>query len=179
MSRLSRNPIPVPDGVEANVAADGSFTAKGPLGELALAGSVDLKIERSDDGVRVARVRDTKHARSMEGTYVRRIANLMAGVSGGFERVLDLVGVGYRAQAKGSELQLTLGFSHPVVKRMPPGVTVASSTPTEIVIKGADLAAVGQVAAEIRALRPPEPYKGKGVRNRGETVVIKEAKKTK
>ena len=179
MSRLARSSIPVPAGVEVAIAADGAITARGPLGELSLDGSVDLKIERLESAIKVTRVRDSKHARSIEGTYVRRIANLMTGVSQGFERVLELVGVGYRAQVAGDGLQLALGYSNPIKRKIPAGLKVTAASPTEIVIKGTDKAAVGQLAAELRALRPPEPYKGKGVRHRGETVVMKEAKKTK
>ena len=179
MSRLARNSIPVPAGVEVAIADDGAITAKGALGELSLAGSSDVKVERAQDGIKVARTRDSKHARSLEGTYVRRIENLMIGVSQGFERVLELVGVGYRAQVTGDGLQLALGYSNPIQRKIPAGLKVTAATPTEIVIKGADKAAVGQLAAELRALRPPEPYKGKGVRHRGETVIMKEAKKSK
>ena len=179
MSRLARSIIPVPAGIEIAIAADGAITAKGPLGELSLPGSPDLKVERSDDGIKVSRVRESKHARSLEGTYARRIANLMIGVSQGFERVLELVGVGYRAQMIGDRLQLALGYSNPIQREIPAELKVAVASPTEIVIKGTDKAAVGQLAAELRALRPPEPYKGKGVRHRNEKVIMKEAKKSK
>lgn len=177
MSRLSRKTLPIPAGVTVSFATDGSVTTKGPLGELTLPGSVDIKVEQNEEGVVVKRLRDTKHARSLEGTYVRRILNLMHGVASGFEYILDLVGVGYRAQVQGEKLQLQLGFSHPIVKQMPKGVNVTTPTQTEIVFKGVDKVVVGQIASEIRALCPPEPYKGKGVRYRGEVVVMKEAKK--
>lgn len=179
MSRLSRKPVPVPPGVKVTIADDGTVTARGPEGELRMPFAKDIKVESGNGGLLVKRLCDSKRARCMEGTCVRNLENLVTGVSSGFKYVLDLVGVGYRAQAQaqGNAVQLQLGFSHQSRKLMPAGVTVATPSPTEIVLSGADKAAVGQMAAEIRALRPPEPYKGKGVRRRGERVRIREAKK--
>ena len=178
MSRLTRNPLPIPAGVKVTIATDGSITVGGPLGKLVLAGCPEIKIERTNnDALRVSRLSTSRHARCLEGTYARRIANMLVGVSAGFEYVLELVGVGYRAQIQNNQLTLQLGYSHQLHKNMPEDVSATVPTPTEIILKGADKAKVGQLAAEIRSLRPPEAYKGKGVRHRGEQVIIKEAKK--
>ncbi len=176
MSRVARIPVPLIKGVDAQMAA-GQITVKGPQGTLkhALTGLVTVTIE--DGKVRFAAANDSREAKAMSGTMRALVAGMVQGVSKGFERRLNLVGVGYRAQAQGDKISLSLGFSHPVEHRMPAGIKVETPTPTEIVIKGADKQRVGQVAAEIRAYRPPEPYKGKGVRYADEIVVLKETKK--
>jgi len=176
MSRVARMPIPVPNGTEIQIA-DGAITAKGPLGTLRQAINPLVTIVREGTELQVAAVGESREARAMSGTYRALVANMIHGVSKGFERKLTLVGVGYRAQAQGASLNLSLGFSHPVVHSMPEGVVCTTPTQTEILIKGADKQRVGQVAAEVRAYKPPEPYKGKGVRYADEVVVIKETKK--
>ena len=176
MSRVAKNPVQLPAGVDLSVV-DGVVTVKGPLGQLSqqLGGAVE--VERDGSAV-VCKARDGQaHARAMSGTATALINNMVIGVSKGFERKLNLVGVGYRAQAQGDKLNLSLGFSHPVVHQMPKGVTCETPTQTEILIKGIDKQQVGQVAAEVRAYRQPEPYKGKGVRYSDEVVVLKETKK--
>ncbi|UXY16570.1 50S ribosomal protein L6 [Chitiniphilus purpureus] len=176
MSRVAKNPVAIPAGVDVKVA-DGQITVKGPNGTLsqALGSNVEVKIE---NGAVVFAARDGgKPARAMSGTLRALVNNMVDGVSKGFERKLNLVGVGYRAQAQGDSLNLTLGFSHPVVHKMPAGVKVETPTQTEIVLKAADKQLLGQVAAEIRSYRAPEPYKGKGVRYSDEVVVLKETKK--
>ncbi len=176
MSRIAKYPIPVPKGVEVNIAA-GQISVKGPLGTMARAMDPNVGIERTGDQLLCKALGNSRQANAMSGTMRALVANMVAGVSKGFERRLALVGVGYRAQAQGDKLNLTLGFSHPVVRQMPKGVKVATPTQTEIVISGIDKQLVGQVAAEVRAVRAPEPYKGKGVRYAAETVVLKETKK--
>jgi len=175
MSRVAKAPITIPSGVEIRVT-DGTVYVKGKNGELSLVLPVgtDLKIE---DGVATAQTTGRQPNLAMAGTVRAIVANLVTGVTDGFERKLELVGVGYRAQAQGKVLNLALGFSHPVNYTMPEGVTVETPTQTEVVLKGADKQAVGQAAANIRAFRPPEPYKGKGVRYSDERVIRKEAKK--
>jgi large subunit ribosomal protein L6 len=174
MSRIGKHPIPLPAKVEVTLAA-GAIIVKGPLGTLTREFGPELSIER--DGATLVCKAANEAAKPMHGTLRALVANMVKGVTDGFERKLTLVGVGYRAQAAGDKLNLSLGFSHPVVHRMPLGVKVETPVQTEIVVKGIDKQAVGQVAAEIRAYRPPEPYKGKGVRYTGERVVIKETKK--
>jgi large subunit ribosomal protein L6 len=174
MSRIGKHPIPLPAKVEITLAA-GAITVKGPLGTLTREFGPELSIEK--DGDTLVCKAATAAANAMHGTLRALVANMVKGVTDGFERKLTLVGVGYRAQAAGDKVNLSLGFSHPVVHRMPLGVKVETPVQTEIVVKGIDKQAVGQVAAEIRAYRPPEPYKGKGVRYTGERVVIKETKK--
>src|SRR5262245_17372446 len=176
MSRVARNPVVLPTGVEATLA-EGELAVKGPLGMLKQRLSPAVKVERVENRLEFAAVGETTQARAMSGTMRALVANMVLGVSKGFERRLNLVGVGYRAQAQGDKLNLTLGFSHPVVHPMPKGVKVETPTQTEIVIKGLDKQLVGQVAAEVRAYRSPEPYKGKGVRYSDERVVLKETKK--
>jgi large subunit ribosomal protein L6 len=163
-------------GVEAQLGGD-QITVKGPQGTLkqAVTGLVTIRI--ADGKIEFAAADESREAKAMSGTMRALVAGMVEGVSKGFERRLNLVGVGYRAQAQGDKVNLSLGFSHPVEHRMPAGVKVETPTQTEIVIKGADKQRVGQVAAEIRAYRPPEPYKGKGVRYSDETVVLKETKK--
>lgn len=155
----------------------GEVSVKGPLGTLKQALSTDVTVHREGSQLQCTAAKDSMQANAMSGTIRALLANMVAGVSKGYERKLTLVGVGYRAQAAGDTLNLTLGFSHPVAYKMPAGVTVATPTQTDIVLKGADKQQVGQVAAEIRAFRSPEPYKGKGVRYADEVVILKETKK--
>ena len=176
MSRVAKMPVAVPAGIDVQIA-DGAITVKGPLGTLKQAINPLVAITRDDGVLRIAAVGESREANAMSGTFRALVANMVAGVGKGFEKKLTLVGVGYRAQAQGTALNLSLGFSHPVVHTMPEGVTVQTPTQTEIVIKGADKQKVGQVAAEVRGYKPPEPYKGKGVRYADEVVVIKETKK--
>ena len=176
MSRVAKNPVTVPAGVEVNFGTD-ALTIKGKNGALSLPLTGAVKVELNDGQLTFAAADDSKHAVAMSGTVRALVANMVKGVSEGFEKKLQLIGVGYRAQAQGKTLNLSLGFSHPVVYKMPEGVSVATPSQTEIVLTGADKQAVGQAAAEIRGYRPPEPYKGKGVRYVGEQVVMKEAKK--
>ena len=176
MSRVAKNPVTVPAGVEVNFGTD-ALTVKGKNGALSLPLTGAVKVELNDGQLTFAAADDSKHAVAMSGTVRALVANMVKGVSEGFEKKLQLIGVGYRAQAQGKTLNLSLGFSHPVVYEMPEGVSVATPSQTEIVLTGADKQSVGQAAAEIRGYRPPEPYKGKGVRYVGEQVVMKEAKK--
>jgi len=176
MSRIAKYPVPLPKGVEVTLAAD-NISVKGPLGTIARAADPNVAVEKSGDQIVFKALGDSHHANAMSGTMRALLANMVAGVTKGFEKKLALVGVGYRAQAQGDKLNLTLGFSHPVVHQMPKGIKVATPTQTEIVISGIDKQLVGQVAAEVRAHRPPEPYKGKGVRYVDETIVLKETKK--
>lgn len=176
MSRIAKNPVILPSGVEITVSAK-EITVKGPLGSLSQAISSDITVVREGDHLQCAAANDSMQANAMSGTMRALLANMVKGVSQGFERKLTLVGVGYRAQAKGDVLSLSLGFSHPVDHKMPAGVKVETPTQTEILIKGIDKQQVGQVAADVRAYRKPEPYKGKGVRYSDEVVVIKETKK--
>lgn len=176
MSRVARMPVVVPAGVEVQIAG-GSITAKGPLGVLNQAIHPLVLITREGAEVRFAAADESRQAGALSGTFRALVANMVNGVSKGFEKKLTLVGVGYRAQAAGSTLNLSLGFSHPVSHTMPEGVSVTTPSQTEILIKGSDRQKVGQVAAEVRAYRPPEPYKGKGVRYLGEKVRRKEGKK--
>ncbi len=174
MSRVAKMPIALPKGVEFS-AKGGSFAVTGPKGTLSVAqpSGVSVSIEGSTVSVQP----DSLAHDAMAGTIRALIANCVKGVATGYERKLELVGVGYRAAMQGKDLNLTLGFSHPVLFKVPTGVSVETPTQTEILIKGADKQAVGQVAAKIRAFRPPEPYKGKGVRYSGEKITLKEAKK--
>ena len=174
MSRIGNQPIPLPPKVEVTLAP-GSITVKGPLGSLTRTFGSALTIERSGDTL-VCKAEGAE-ARPMHGTLRALVANMVKGVSVGYEKKLTLVGVGFRAQAAGDKVNLSLGFSHPVVHPMPKGIKVDTPAQTEIIVKGIDKQQVGQVAAEIRAYRPPEPYKGKGVRYVNEYVKIKETKK--
>lgn len=176
MSRIAKYPIPVPKGVEVTIA-QGQISVKGPLGTIARPLDPNVGIEKDGETLKCKALGNSNHANAMSGTMRALVANMVTGVTKGFEKKLALVGVGYRAQAAGDKLNLSLGFSHPVVQQMPKGVKVATPTQTEIVITGIDRQLVGQVAAEIRDVKPPEPYKGKGVRYVGETVIIKETKK--
>jgi large subunit ribosomal protein L6 len=169
-------PIAVPKGVDVAITED-QITVKGANGTLVRQAN-NLVTIKSDAGVlQVAPANDSAEADAMSGTMRALLNNMINGVSKGFEKKLTLVGVGFRAQAQGQKLNLQIGFSHPVVKDMPVGISVATATPTEILIKGADRQVVGQIAAEVRAIRPPEPYKGKGIRYADERVVLKETKK--
>jgi large subunit ribosomal protein L6 len=174
MSRIGNNPVPVPPKVEVTLAA-GEISVKGPLGTLTRQYGPSVSVERSGETLVFKAAGDEDGA--MQGTLRALVANMVKGVTQGFEKRLTLVGVGYRAQATGERINLSLGFSHPVVHAMPKGVKVETPQQTEIVVKGIDKQQVGQVAAEIRAYRPPEPYKGKGVRYADERVKIKETKK--
>jgi large subunit ribosomal protein L6 len=174
MSRIGNNPVKLPEKVEVTLGA-GEITVKGPLGSLSRRFGDTVTIERQGDSLVFKAAND--EARAMQGTLRALVAGMVQGVTAGFEKRLTLVGVGYRAQASGDKLNLSLGFSHPVVHTMPKGVTAQTPQQTEIVVKGIDKQAVGQVAAEIRAYRPPEPYKGKGVRYTGEQITLKETKK--
>ncbi len=176
MSRVAKNPVVVPKNVEVSLAA-GNISVKGPLGTLSQSYPDYVSVESDGDNLLCKAANDSAQSHAMSGTLRALVANMVKGVSSGFEKKLTLVGVGYRAQAAGDVLNLTLGFSHPVAYKMPEGVKVETPTQTEIVIKGADKQKVGQVAAEIRAYRSPEPYKGKGVRYADEVVILKETKK--
>jgi large subunit ribosomal protein L6 len=176
MSRIAKYPVTLPKGVEATLAAE-ALSIKGPLGTLSQRLRADVRIEKDGDKLVFKALDDSDEANAMSGTLRALAANMVLGVTKGFEKRLTLVGVGYRAQAQGDKLNLTLGFSHPVVHPMPKGVKVETPTQTEIVLKGLDKQLVGQVAAEVRAYRAPEPYKGKGVRYSDERVVLKETKK--
>lgn len=175
MSRVANTPVPIPDGVDVRVEA-GTVLVKGKKGELSFRLPTGTDVEINEG---VARAKATGRVRNlaMAGTVRALLANQVQGVSDGVERKLELVGVGYRAQAQGSKLNLSLGFSHPVEYQLPEGVSAETPSQTEIVLKGIDHQAVGQAAAKIRGFRPPEPYKGKGVRYAGERVLRKEAKK--
>jgi len=176
VSRIAKYPVTLPKGVEATLAAE-ALSIKGPLGTLSQRLRSDVKIDKDGDKLLFKALDDSDEANAMSGTLRALAANMVLGVTKGFEKRLTLVGVGYRAQAQGDKLNLTLGFSHPVVHPMPKGVKVETPSQTEIVIKGLDKQLVGQVAAEVRAYRSPEPYKGKGVRYASERVVLKETKK--
>ena len=176
MSRVAKNPVVLPQGVDATVSA-GEVSIKGPLGSLKFSVHPSVSVERDGDKLQCSAKAGGVNGKALSGTARALLANMVAGVSKGFERKLTLVGVGYRAQAQGDKLNLTLGFSHPVVHQMPAGIKVETPTQTEILIKGIDKQVVGQVAAEVRAYRSPEPYKGKGVRYADEVVVLKETKK--
>lgn len=176
MYRVAKNPVLVPSGVEVALG-EYEISVKGPLGTLKQALSGDVSVVRDGDSLLCKAQNDTKKTNAMSGTIRSLLANMVQGVSKGFERKLNLVGVGYRAQAAGDTLNLTLGFSHPVSYKLPAGVKVETPTQTEVVLKGVNKQQVGQVASEIRAFREPEPYKGKGVRYSDEVVIRKETKK--
>ncbi len=176
MSRVGKKPVDLPKGVEVAIVG-GVVKVKGPKGELSQAINPQVEIKVADGKAQVGALSEARTARVVSGTMRALLANMVTGVTRGFERKLELVGVGYRAQAQGRKLNLTLGFSHPVAYPVPEGITVETPSQTEIIVKGLDRQRVGQVAAEIRRYRSPEPYKGKGVRFSGEKVVLKEAKK--
>jgi large subunit ribosomal protein L6 len=176
MSRVGKMPLAIPQGVDVALSGE-QISVKGALGTLVRPVNALVTVKNEGGKLMFAPANESVEADAMSGTYRALVANMVNGVSKGFEKKLTLVGVGFRAQAAGSKLNLQIGFSHPVGKDMPDGITVACPTQTEIVIKGADRQAVGQVAAEVRAIRPPEPYKGKGIRYADEKVTIKETKK--
>ena len=176
MSRVAKVPVAVPAGIDVQIA-DGTITVKGPLGTLKQPLSEQVTLEKIENRLQFKVANESHAANALSGTMRALVANMVQGVTKGYERKLMLVGVGYRAQAQGDKLNLTLGFSHPVVHQMPNGIKVETPTQTEILIKGIDKQVVGQVAADIRAYRRPEPYKGKGVRYSDETVILKETKK--
>ena len=176
MSRVGKMPVSVPAGVDVAIKQD-QINVKGALGALALAQNVLVTITQDAGKLSFAPANDSREANAMSGTMRQLVNNMVVGVTKGFEKKLSLVGVGYKAAAAGTKLNLTVGYSHPVDFVMPAGITVATPTPTEIVIKGSDRQRVGQIAAEVRAVRPPEPYKGKGIRYADEKITIKETKK--
>ena len=176
MSRIGKMPVTIPAGVDVTMNEQ-SLSVKGSGGVLSLAQNVLVKISTEAGKLSFVAVNTSREADAMAGTLRQLVNNMVIGVTKGFEKKLTLIGVGYKAQAQGNKLNLTVGYSHPVNKDMPSGITVATPTPTEVIIKGADRRRVGQVAAEIRAIRPPEPYKGKGIRYSDEKVAIKETKK--
>jgi len=176
MSRIGKAPIVLPEKVEVAITPE-QISVKGPLGSLTQRLSPEVEVEKVENRIQFKAAGNSRQANAMSGTLRALVANMVTGVTKGFEKRLTLVGVGYRAQAQGEKLNLTLGFSHPVSHSMPKGVKVETPTQTEVVLKGMDRQQVGQVAAEVRAYRSPEPYKGKGVRYANEQVVIKETKK--
>lgn len=176
MSRVGKMPIPLPQGAEATIGAE-QITVKGPLGTLSQALNGLVKVRNENGTLMFEPANETREANAMSGTLRALVNNMVNGVTKGFEKKLSLVGVGFRAQAQGDKLNLSLGFSHPVVHQMPVGVKCATPSQTEIVISGVDKQKVGQTAAEVRAYRSPEPYKGKGVRYVDEVVTLKETKK--
>ncbi len=176
MSRIAKEPIELPQGVEFEQAGN-VVTLKGGNGSLSLELNNEVELTKNENVLQIAPRSGSRFSTAVAGTMRALLANMVTGVTNGFERKLQLVGVGYRAQVQGKKLNLTLGFSHPVVHDVPEDVTVEAPSQTEIVVKGADKQKVGQVAAEIRSHRPPEPYKGKGIRYSDERVIMKEAKK--
>ena len=176
MSRISKNPVIIPDGVDVDVS-ENEVSIKGPLGTLSQKLTAGIALEINNNVLQVKTNDDSKFTNAMSGTIRALIHNMVQGVANGFEKKLLLVGVGYRAQAKGDSLNLMLGLSHPVVHKMPSGIKVETPAQTEVVIKGINKQQVGQVAAEIRSYRKPEPYKGKGIRYSDEVIILKEAKK--
>ncbi len=176
MSRIAKEPVELPKGVEFSLSGT-TVTLKGSKGSLSLDLNSEVELVQGDDNLTVKSRSGSRFAVAISGTTRALLANMVQGVTEGFEKKLELVGVGYRAQAQGNKLNLTLGFSHPVEYQVPEGVSVETPSQTEVVVKGIDKQKVGQVAAEIRHFRPPEPYKGKGVRYAGERIVMKEAKK--
>lgn len=176
MSRVAKNPVALVSGVQANLKGN-VLTVKGPKGSLHLECHSEVEVDMDNGEVRVAPRSGSRFSSAMAGTTRSLINNMVTGVTAGFERRLTLVGVGYRARAQGQQLEMNLGFSHPIQYRVPEDVTVQTPSQTEIVVQGIDRQRVGQVAAELRRFRPPEPYKGKGVRYADERVVLKEAKK--
>jgi len=177
MSRIANSPITIPSGVDVNIVGS-MVTVKGNKGELSHNVHPMVKVEQEDNILKTTVNNDSKSANALSGTTRALIQNLVTGVSEGFERKLDIVGVGYRAAVSGKVLNLTLGFSHPVAFDIPEGISIETPSQTEIIIKGSDKQQVGQVAANIRRYRPPEPYKGKGVRYSDERIIRKEAKKS-
>ncbi len=176
MSRVANNPVAIPEKVEVKINPD-AIVIKGPLGEMTQALKGEVEIKQEDNQITFVAANSNKHSKAMSGTLRALVANMVQGVSQGFSKKLTLVGVGYKAAAKGKVLNLDLGYSHPIDHELPEGITAKTPSQTEVEITGVDKQVVGQVAAQIRAYRSPEPYKGKGVRYSDETVVIKETKK--
>ncbi|QHI99215.1 50S ribosomal protein L6 [Xylophilus rhododendri] len=176
MSRVGKMPVAIPQGVDVAIKDD-QINVKGTGGSLSLTQHALVKVVNKDGKLSFTPADESREANAMSGTLRQLVNNMVVGVSKGFEKKLSLVGVGYKASASGTKLNLQVGYSHPVNVEMPAGITVATPTPTEVVIKGADRQRVGQIAAEIRAIRPPEPYKGKGIRYSDEKITIKETKK--
>jgi len=176
MSRIAKNPVEIPGGVELSIK-NGELAAKGPKGSLTVALHDDVEIKQEDNVLTFAPRDNRKSSMAITGTMRSVVNNIVTGVSTGFEKKLQLVGVGYRAQAQGKKLSLSLGFSHPIEYALPEGIEAETPSATEIVVRGCDKQVVGQVCAEIRAFRPPEPYKGKGVKYADEQIIRKEAKK--
>jgi large subunit ribosomal protein L6 len=176
MSRIGRQPIELPSGVSVSISP-GRVMVNGPLGELSQEVPPRMKVEQQDGSVVVSRPTDRGDDRALHGLTRSLIANMVQGVTGGFEKRLEIQGVGYRASLRGTDLELNVGFSHSVVLKAPPGITFDVPTPTEVIVKGIDKQQVGQTAAEVRKVRPPEPYKGKGIRYEGEYVRRKVGKR--
>ena len=176
MSRVGKMPVSVPAGVDVSIKQD-QINVKGTLGALALTQNALVTVTHDAGKLSFVPANDSREANAMSGTMRQLVNNMVVGVTKGFEKKLNLVGVGFKAAAQGAKLNLAVGYSHPVDFVMPAGITVATPTPTEIVIKGSDRQRVGQIAAEVRAVRPPEPYKGKGIRYADEKITIKETKK--
>lgn len=176
MSRIANSPIDLPKGVEVNIAK-GSVSVKGSNGSLQLDMNTDVEVVSEDNQLKISVKNNSKNSVALAGTYRALVNNMVVGVSQGFEKKLTLIGVGYRAKAQGKTVNLVVGYSHPIDYKLPEGISAETPSQTEIIIKGADKQAVGQVAAEIREFRPPEPYKGKGIRYSDEHVYRKEAKK--
>ena len=176
MSRVGKMPVAIPAGVDVSIKDD-QINVKGTGGTLALTRNALVNVTNNDGKLSFVPANDSREANAMSGTLRQLVNNMVVGVTKGFEKKLNLVGVGYKAAAQGTKLNLQVGYSHPVNIEMPQGITVTTPTATEVVIKGADRQRVGQIAAEIRAVRPPEPYKGKGIRYSDEKIVIKETKK--
>ncbi len=176
MSRIGRKPITLPDNVKVSVDNTNKVIVEGPKGRLELQVSPRIKITVEDNQVKVERSTDLKMDRALHGLYRSLINNMVIGVTSGYRKELEMVGVGYKAQAKGSELVLEVGFSHPIKYQIPEGISVQTPKPTQIVVEGIDKQKVGQVAAEIRKIRPPEPYKGKGIKYVGERIRRKAGK---
>jgi large subunit ribosomal protein L6 len=176
MSRVGKMPVSLPKGVDIAFKED-QISVKGALGALALTQNALVTIKNDAGTLTFVPANDSREANAMSGTMRQLVNNMVTGVTKGFEKKLNLVGVGFKAQAQGAKLNLTVGYSHAVIMDMPAGITAATPTPTEVVIKGSDRQRVGQIAAEVRAVRPPEPYKGKGIRYSDEKITIKETKK--
>ena len=176
MSRVAKNPVAIPEKVEVMLSAN-AINVSGPLGKLSHPLSNAVVLKQEGQTITFAATSDSQHSRAMSGTLRALVANMVQGVSTGFTRKLTLVGVGYKANAQGQMLNLELGYSHPINQKMPAGITVQTPTPTEVILTGFDKQVVGQIAAQIRSYRAPEPYKGKGVRYSDEVVAIKETKK--
>ena len=176
MSRIGKMPVSIPAGVDVAIN-NGTINVKGTGGSLSLAQNALVSVVNNAGALTFAPANESREANAMTGTMRQLVNNMVVGVTKGFEKKLTLIGVGYKAAASGNKLNLAVGYSHPVNKEMPAGITVATPLPTEIIIKGADRQRVGQIAAEIRAIRPPEPYKGKGIRYSDEKITIKETKK--